>query len=131
MKKKVCLYCKTVQDDQDNLDFQIENLKNFAEQKGLEIVKIVSESGSGLKLEREGLYKIMEIAKSKQAEMILTRDVSRISRDTFYSLKFIENIRKYVELKTIDGFDIPQDDWNGMLSVLSEFFDTHKKEIAC
>jgi DNA invertase Pin-like site-specific DNA recombinase len=72
------------------------------------------------------LSEIMEIAKSKQANMILTRDISRISRDTFHSLKFIENIRKYVEFKTIDIFDTSQDEWDSMLSVLSNFFDTHK-----
>lgn len=131
MNKKVCIYCRTAQDDQAVLDSQIENLQNFAKQKGLEIVKIISEFGSGLNLERKGLDEIMEVAKSKQADMILTRDVSRISRDTFYSLKFINNIRKNVELKTVDDFDISPDEWDGMLSVLSNFFVTYKKEIAC
>lgn len=131
MSKKVCIYCRVAQEDQASLDFQVKQLTDFAKQKGLEIVKVIAEMGSGLKLEREGLYKITKIAKAKQADMILTRDVSRISRDTFHSLKFIENIRKHVEFKTVDAFDISQDDWNGMLSVLSEFCDTHKKEIAC
>lgn len=121
----------TAQDDQASLDSQIENLKSFAEQKGLEIVKVIAEFGSGLNLNRDSLDEIMEVAKSKQADMILTRDVSRISRDTVHSLKFIENITKYIEFKTIDGFDIPKDDWNGMITVLSRFYVTNKKEIAC
>jgi predicted site-specific integrase-resolvase len=126
MNKRVCIYCRTAQNDQASLDFQVKQLTNFAKQKGLEITKIVSEFGSGLNLNRDGLIKIMKVAKSKQADMILTRDVSRISRDTLYSLKFIENIHKYIEFKTVDAFDIPQDEWDNMLSVLSKFCNTYK-----
>ncbi len=128
MNKKVCVYCRVATEKQANLDFQIKNLKNFAKQKNLEIVKIISEFGSGSDLNRDGLHELVKIAKSKQADIILTRDVSRISRDTVYNLKFIEDIKKHIEFKTIYAFDISDDDWNGMLSVLSEFFKQTKKE---
>lgn len=83
--KKVCIYCRVAQEDQIELDLQIENLENFAKEKGLEVVKIISETGSGNNLERKGLSEIMEVAKSKQIDMVLMRDVSRISRDTIHS----------------------------------------------
>lgn len=126
MNKRVCIYCRTAQNDQANLDSQIKQLTDFAKQKSLEIVKIISEFGSGLNLNRNGLNEITKLAESKQVDMILTRDVSRISRDTFHSLKFIENIRKYIEFKTVDAFDIPQDEWDNILSVLSKFCNTYK-----
>ena len=101
MNKKVCLYCRTAQKDQKKLDSQIENLKNFANQKELEIIKVISETGSGLNLERNGLDELMKVAKSKQVDMILTNDVSRISRDYIQMFEFIDIIRKYIEFKII------------------------------
>ena len=68
---------------------QIENLKEFARQKGLEVIKIIVETGSGLNLNHESLNEIMKIAQSKEADMILTRDISRISWSDLYNLEFI------------------------------------------
>ena len=130
MSKKVCLYCRLALEDQAKLDSQIENLKNFAKQKDLEVVKIISEFGSGLNFERKGLTELVEIAKSKQVDMILTKDVARIGRDYTKMFEFIDNIKKHIEFKTVDGFDIAENDWNGMLSVLSDFYNTYEKQIA-
>lgn len=131
MKKKVCLYCRVATKGQLNLETQTENIKNFANQKGLEVIKIISEFGSGLNFERKGLAQLLEVAKSKHVDMILTKDVARIGRDNIQTLKFIDNIQKYVEFKTVESFDIPNNEWDNMLSVLSKFFETYKKEIAC
>ena len=63
--------------------------------------------------------------------MILTKDVARIGRDYIKMFEFIDNIKKYVEFKTVDGFDIAENDWNGMISVLKEFLShTVKEQIA-
>ena len=125
--KKVCIYCRTAQDNQVELDLQIEKLKDFAKEKDLEIVKIISETGSGLDFNRKGLNEIMKIAKSKQVDMILVRDISRISRDTIFNLKFVEEIQKFAEFKTVDSFDTSENDWDEVISALPQFFSIHKK----
>lgn len=66
----------------------------FAKQKGLNVVKVIAEIGSGLNHNRKGLREIAKIAKQKKVDMILTKDVSRISRDYIAEIKFIEQIKK-------------------------------------
>ena len=128
MNKKVCIYCRVAQDDQVKLNSQIESLKIFSKQKNLEVVKVISEFGSGLNFERKGLDELTELSKSKQVDMILVRDVTRIGRDYIKMFEFIDKIKKHIEFKTLDAFDISNDEWQGMSSVLKEFFSHMKKE---
>lgn len=128
MNKKVCLYCRVATKEQLNLETQTKNLKIFAKEKGLEVVKVISEFGSGLNFERKGLSELMKIAEFKKANMILTRDVARIGRDYVKMFEFIDNIKKHIEFKTLDAFDILDNEWDDILSALSKFFSHKTKE---
>lgn len=94
MNKTVCIYCRCANNEDDGLNKQKSQMIEFAKQKGLNVVKVIAEIGSGLNQNRKGLREIAKIAKQKKVDMILTKDVSRISRDYIAEIKFIEQIKK-------------------------------------
>lgn len=81
MNKTVCIYCRCATNEDDELNKQKKQIIEFAKQEGLDVVKVIAEIESGLNHNRKGLREIAKIAKQKKVDIILTKDVSRISRD--------------------------------------------------
>lgn len=75
------LYCRVAHNDVFSLELQKEELLQFAEQAGLEIVDISAEYAGGRTLDRDGLNEVSQAICSGKAAIVLVKSTSRIARD--------------------------------------------------
>ena len=110
---KVLLYIRVAGAEQLVAAHQREELEHYAEDKGYEVAAVLSAVGiSGVHVESIMDF-LMSEAKRQGISTILTRDASRISRDTFSFMKiekqFRENGIRFEYLSKLDNeFSITQ-----------------------
>ena len=75
------LYYRVAHNDGFSLELQKEELLQFAEQAGLEIVGISAEYAGGRTLGRGGLNEVSQAICSGKADTVLVKSTSRIARD--------------------------------------------------
>jgi len=75
-------------------DRQITELQSYADSKGYEVVEICEEhvSGNADQLDRHGLQRIEELARSGMIKKILVHEVSRLARRNSVAHSFIETM---------------------------------------
>lgn len=79
---RVALYIRVANADQLTVDAQLEYLKKYAEEKKYEVAAIYALNGiSGMKI-TQYLNDLLHLAKAANVKKIVTRDPTRISRDT-------------------------------------------------
>lgn len=80
--------------DRQSTERQIEDLTRYANNKGLEIVKVFQEHISGAKSnqERSGLSECLEYCRNTHPDILLITELSRLGRSTVEVLKAIENL---------------------------------------
>lgn len=87
---------------EENVENQIEAIKEFADQNGIDVVTVyidIGVSGSKPAFEREGFKKLLEVSKALGIKTIIVYDLTRLGRDLF---DLIETYRKLLE----DGYNI-------------------------
>lgn len=80
---KAVIYCRvsTTKDEQEtSLKRQKEELLKLADEKGMEVVGIIEEQESGYKIEREGIFQLLDMIKHKKPDVLLIQDETRIGR---------------------------------------------------
>lgn len=92
-KKRVALYCRVANADQWALDFQEQGLRRYAAEQGFEVVAMVSDTGSGLTLERPGIRALYEMAGRRAMDEVLSVSASRYARDLHLLRSFMENMK--------------------------------------
>lgn len=98
--KRVWIYCRVAHEDKKALDLQESSLIEYARQQGWAIAGVTAESGSGLDYNRKGLKKVIEVIKSKQVNIILIKDITRIGRGMAGNIAFLDEMEKH-EVKCI------------------------------
>jgi putative resolvase len=107
--KKVALYARVSNnDDKDNLDRQLERIRNYSISNGYNIIKEVKEISSGLNDKRNKLIKLL---KNDEYDIIVVENKDRLTRFGFNYIKVLLNTR---------GKDI---------LVINEINDDDKKDI--
>lgn len=83
---------------------QIELIKNYAESQGWELVEIYIDVESGSKTNREGIQRLMKDATENKFDVVISKELSRISRNGAFSYEFY-NVLTYnrIHLVTLDG----------------------------
>lgn len=102
---KVVIYCRVGSPAQfalEGLDNQEEYLKEYCEKHSYEVAKVFSEQISGNKQPRPEPQKVMKMISGKEAEGIVVKDLSRISRDMYKFFNF-ESFLKENGAKLIDS----------------------------
>lgn len=94
----VCYYCRVAYNDDFSLEMQKEEILRYAEHVGT-VVGGYAESGSGMILERPELQRVTEVLLSGQAEMLIIKNIDRISRS-------YEMIIQYINLLTENGIEL-------------------------
>lgn len=79
---------------ESSLERQREELLAWADQLNFEVVKVIVEQHSGYDLNREGLYQLFHLLKSKQIETILVQDETRLGRGEA-KLAVIHQLQRY------------------------------------
>jgi DNA invertase Pin-like site-specific DNA recombinase len=91
MEKRIAIYVRVSKSQQD-FQRQLSELRKFASENGYNIVEEISEKQSGSIENREGIAKIINLAKSRKISMVLIHEVSRLGRNTIDSLKTLETL---------------------------------------
>lgn len=120
-KIRVVAYCRVAHDDTFSLEAQAANFRLYAEQAGYIVVSVITETGSGLTLDRPALKAVTEAVCKHKANMLLVKNLSRIGRNWGMVQEYIDflNQHKITLLCVSEGLEIS--DRN-----LYPFF-THKK----
>ena len=87
------IYCRVADNEHNIIEAQRDELIRFANQHGFNIAGISQDIGSGLDYSRKGLSETKQAVRSKNADVVLVKNVSRIGRDTFKNITYMKEIK--------------------------------------
>lgn len=83
---------------------QIQLFENFIKEKGWELYDIYTDEQSGSKSNRAGIQRLIKDAKANKFDIVLAKELSRISRNGGFSYEFKDVlISNQIHLITLDG----------------------------
>lgn len=82
------LYCRAAYNDGFSLELQKEELLRYAKQKGFVISGIAAEYAAGRTLNRSALEEVSEAVCRGRVDVVLTKNISRISREIWQSQRY-------------------------------------------
>ena len=92
------LYARTAcltQDLKSAVELQLEALRDYATQNGMDIVEEFTDAGySGLKRDRPGLNRMCDAARRRRFEVLLTRDTARLARNSVLLVSLLEELEQ-------------------------------------
>jgi hypothetical protein len=95
---RTALYARTAcltEDLKSAVELQLEALRNYATQNGMEIVEEFTDEGySGLKRDRSGLNRMCDAARRRRFEVLLTRDAARLARNSVLLVSLLEELEQ-------------------------------------
>ena len=104
----VVLYSRvSSKEQQDDLERQISNLKEYAKDK-YEKYDVISDIGSGINYEKPGLKKLIEMINKKQVDVIVVLYKDRLLRYGFELVEYFAKLNN-VKIEVIDKIDKNQD----------------------
>ena len=96
IKKKNILYARvSTKNQKDDLDRQVDNLKQYAYSKGYSF-EIITDIGSGINYKKEGLLKMINLVECGEVDRIIVLYKDRLIR---FGYDLIENICKLNDTK--------------------------------
>ena len=105
----VVLYARvSYKEQQDDLERQISNLKEYAKDK-YEKYDVISDIGSGINYENPGLKKLIEMINKKQVDVIVVLYKDRLLRYGFELVEYFAKLNN-VKIEVIDKIDKNQDE---------------------
>lgn len=104
----VVLYARVAsKEQQDDLERQISNLKEYAKDK-YEKYDVISDIGSGINYEKPGLKRLIEMINKKQVDIIVVLYKDRLLRYGFELVEYFAKLNN-VKIEVIDKIDKNQD----------------------
>ena len=104
----VVLYARvSSKKQQDDLERQISNLKDYAKDK-YEKYDVISDIGSGINYEKPGLKRLIEMINKKQVDIIVVLYKDRLLRFGFELVEYFAKLNN-VKIEVIDKIDKNQD----------------------
>lgn len=104
----VVLYARVAsKEQQDDLERQISNLKEYAKDK-YEKYDVISDIGSGINYEKPGLKRLIEKINKKQVDIIVVLYKDRLLRYGFELVEYFAKLNN-VKIEVIDKIDKNQD----------------------
>ncbi|MBV1825373.1 recombinase family protein [Komagataeibacter oboediens] len=108
MGQRAVIYCRVSTADQ-SCARQKDELKQFAERAGYEVLDVFMETGSGIRVDRAERRKVMALAQAREIDAILVTELSRWGRSTIDLISTLQELESYrVSLIAITGmtFDL-------------------------
>ena len=90
------------------LENQIEALRKHVERNNWKLVGIIKDIASGLKEDRRGLWKLIEMAKKHEFDILIVAYKDRLTR---FGFKYLEELFKAYGVKVIATFQKPPKDF--------------------
>lgn len=91
-KKRCWLYGRVASPEKRALENQMNYLRSFAEKYQLNVVGESQDEASGLTLDRPGLNDFLEAVRQGRADTLLTKDLTRLGRDTMQTAAWITQL---------------------------------------
>lgn len=120
-EKRAWTYCRinAPEDPEGRLEMQKKELMDYAEKMGFKVVGGSEDLGSGLDFNRKGLRKAIEAAAGYEIDVLLTKDGSRLGRDTVKTMECLYGldqlgIKIYTPLEGEINFDAIEDIFPGL-----------------
>ncbi|MEJ9231389.1 recombinase family protein [Peribacillus butanolivorans] len=101
---KAVIYCRvsTEKDSQEtSLARQEDELVKLAEKMDMEVVSIIKEQASGYELNRDGIFDMLDLFKTKEAEVLLIQDETRLGRGNAKIALFHVVLKEGVKIYTL------------------------------
>src|SRR6516225_11717252 len=96
---RAALYARTAcltQNLNSAVELQLEALRNYATQNGMEIVEEFTDAGySGLWQDRPGLNRMCDVAGRHGFDVLLIRDPERLARNSVLQVSLLEELEKF------------------------------------
>ena len=96
---RAALYARTaclIPGRKSAVELQLEALRNYATQKGMEIVEEFTDAGySGLQRDRPGLNRMCDAAGRRGFDVLLTRDPARLARNSVWQVSLWEDLEQW------------------------------------
>ena len=96
---RVAIYARTAcltQNLNSAVELQLEALRNYATQNGMEIVEEFTDAGySGLQRDRPGLNRMCEAAERRGFDVLLTRDPARLARNAVWQISLWKDLEQW------------------------------------
>jgi len=106
---RVVIYARVSGTNQKKeLESQIEALRKCVEQNHWKLIGIVKDIASGLKEDRRGLWKLVEMAKKHEFDVLLVAYRDRLTR---FGFKYLEEVFKAYGVKVMVAFQEPPKDF--------------------
>lgn len=130
---KGIIYCRvsTKKETQEtSLVRQKEELLMLAGQHHIEIVEIIEEQASGFDLDREGVFKIIEITSNQEIDVVLIQDETRLGRGNA-KIAFLHWLRKHkVKIFTItDNGEVSLSDSDSMVLDIVGIVEEYQRKL--
>lgn len=91
---KRCAILARVSTAEQHLDAQVPMLRQEAERRGLDVVGVLEDVGSGRKMaEREGLRRVLELADQGAIDVLLVAELTRVGRSVAGLARVVEHLR--------------------------------------
>ncbi|MBP1357050.1 MAG: IS607 family transposase, partial [Sulfolobus sp.] len=111
------------QDKKQDLERQVERLREYAKIKGYEIVDVITDISSGLNTKRKGLQKLFEHVTSKEINTVLITNKDRLTRFGYEYLEYF--LSKYnVKIEVTEGEeqkDLREELIEDLMSIITSF----------
>ncbi|MGW8426350.1 YneB family resolvase-like protein [Peribacillus simplex] len=101
---KAVIYCRvsTEKESQEtSLARQEDELVKLAEKMDVEVISIIKEQASGYELNRDGIFDMLELFKTKEAEVLLIQDETRLGRGNAKIALFHVILKEGVKIYTL------------------------------
>jgi DNA invertase Pin-like site-specific DNA recombinase len=114
---RVAIYTR-VSTNAQSYDRQVEELTEWATNRGDEIVAVFSEKASGAKNDRAERAKVLDLAKKRKIDVVLVSELSRWGRSTIDVMETVQELAACrVSLKALSGMDFDMSTPQGKLFV--------------
>lgn len=90
------IYCRidAPEDEHGSLKSQKEELYNYAEQMGIVVTGSSQDTGSGLEMNRPGLFEALQYGEEGKTDVLLVKRLDLISRDTPKTIELLQNLKQ-------------------------------------
>lgn len=95
MSQPKCVLYHRVSTLAQNVDLMESELRKAADRYGYQVLTSIKEVGSGAKANREGLAKLMDLAKQGEIQAVLVYKLDRFARSTIDLLNNVKLLRQY------------------------------------
>ncbi len=109
------------------LENQVEALKKYVEENKWRLVAIVEDTASGLREDRRGLWKLIQMAKKHEFDVLVVAYKDRLTR---FGFKYLEELFKAYGVKIIVVFqEQPRDFYQELVEDLIEIVNSFASRI--